>query len=167
MKDEEKTRLKRILGAYDEKLAEIDRRDAANRAAAAAFPERFSTLKKETILPVLRELAEELNAGGHEATTQEQEESSTTAGGVTSAAIGLRIVPKPFARKPTDAKRTYIEISFSANRSERKIVVSSTTTIINSAGTVGKRGEYEIEMLTADVVVSHVLQALEKAFGTE
>jgi hypothetical protein len=55
---------------------------------------------------------------------------------------------------------------FSANRSEQRIVVSSTNTIINSGGTVGKRGEYELEALTADVVVDHVLRALEQAFAT-
>jgi hypothetical protein len=58
-------------------------------------------------------------------------------------------------------------VSFSANRSERKVVVSSTTTLIHSSGSVGKRGEYEIDALTADVVVEHVLQTLEKAFTKE
>jgi hypothetical protein len=167
MKDEAKKRLKQILGAYDERLAAIERQEAASRAAKAAFPERFSALKKELILPVLKELVEVLSGSGHEATAHEQEESSSTAGGVTSAAIGLRVIPKPFAGKPSDTKKSFIEIMFSANRSERKIVVSSTTTIINSGGTVGKRGEYEIEMVTADVVVDHVLQTLEKAFAAE
>jgi len=165
MKDEAKKRLKGILGAYDEKLAETERREAASRAAKAAFPERFSALKKEMLLPVLGELAEVLNAGGHEAAAHEQEESSSTAGGVTSAAIWLRVIPKPFLQNPTDTKRSFVQITFSANRSERKIVVSSTTTIINSGRSVGKRGEYEIEALTADVVVDHVLQTLETAFA--
>jgi len=167
MKDEAKKRLKQILGAYDDKLAEIERRDADLRAAKAAFPERFAALKKDILLPVLEELAKELNASGHEATAHEQEESSTTAGGVASAAIWLRVVPKPFVQRKTESKESFIQIAFSANRNERKIVVSSTTTIINAGGTVGKRGEYDIEALTADVVVDHVLQALEKAFAGE
>jgi hypothetical protein len=165
MKDEAKKKLKHILGAYDDKLATAERLEAERRAAKAAFPERFAALKKDTLLPALRELAEILSASGHEAAAHEQEESSTTAGGVSSAAVLLRIVPRPFTQRPAEAKKSFLEIAFSANRSERKIVVSSTNTIINSGGSVGKRGEYDIEALTADVVIEHVLQTLETAFG--
>ena len=167
MKDEARKRLKRILSAYDEKLAETERREAASRAAKAAFPERFSALKKEMLLPVLGELAEMLTASGHEATATEQEESSSSAGGVASAAISLRVTPKSFTQNAADTKKGFIEVTFSANRRERNIVVSSTTTIVNSGASIGKRGEYEIETLTADIVVDHVLQTLEKALGGE
>jgi hypothetical protein len=167
MKDEAKNRLKQMLAVYDEKLAETSRREAAARAAKEAFPERFSVLKKETIVPVLKELAEVLNASGHEATVREQEESSSTVGSVTSAAVGLSVVPKPFVRKGTDTKKSFTEIMFSANRSDQKIVVSSTNTIIKSSGGVGKRGEYELGALTGDVVVEHVLKNLEEAFNGE
>ena len=165
MKDEAKRQLTRILGAYDERLLETDRLEAANRAAKAAFPQRFSTLTIETIRPVLQELADVLNGSGHEAATHEQEESSSTSEGVKSAAISLRVIPKPFAQRPTDTKKSFIEITFAANRRERKIVISSTNTIVNSGGSVGKRGEYEIEMLTADIIVNHVLETLEEAFA--
>jgi len=167
MKDEAKKRLKQILGAYDERLAETERIEAADRAAKAAFPERFAALKKDLILPTLRELADVLTASGHDATAPEQEESSSNAGGITSAAISLRVVPKPFLQRASDTKKSFIEVTFSANRSERKVVVSSTTTLIHSSGSVGKRGEYEIDTVTADVVVEHVLQTLEKAFTKE
>ncbi|MEO7114047.1 MAG: hypothetical protein ABI183_26640, partial [Polyangiaceae bacterium] len=163
--DEAKKQLKQILTAYDERLAETDRVEAANLAAQAAFPAQFSALKTKTILPALRELAEVLTGSGHESTEREQEESSSTAGGVTSAAISFRVVPKPFAQRPGDAKRSYIEITFAANRNERKIVVSSTNTIVNAGGSVGKRGAYEVDALTSDIVVSHVLKALEETFA--
>jgi hypothetical protein len=52
---------------------------------------------------------------------------------------------------------------FSANRSERKITVSSTNTTINSNGNVGKRGEYEIDTMTADIVAEQVIRTLEEA----
>jgi len=164
MKDEAKKQLKNILTAYDERLAETERAEAATRAALAAFPEIFATLKRDTILPALAELAEVLKASGHEAVPREQEESSSTAGGVTSAAVAFRVVPKPFAQRPQDAKRSFIEVTFSANRTERKIIVSSTNTIVNSGGSIGKRGSYEVAGLTNDVVVDHVLRALEEAF---
>jgi hypothetical protein len=167
MKDDAKRQLERILGAYDERLVEADRLDAASRAAKAAFPERFARLRIETILPVLRELADVLNRSGHEATTYEQEESSSTSGGITSAAVSLRVIPKPFAQRPPETKRSFVDITLAANRRDRKIVVSSTNTIINSGGSVGKRGEYEIEMLTADIVVNHVLETLEEAFAAD
>jgi hypothetical protein len=163
MNDEAKNHLKQILGAYDERLAETRRREAASRAAKEAFPLRFSALSKEMFLPVLGEIAEMLNARGHEATVREQEESSTTVGGVSSAAVGLCVVPKPFAQRTTDTKKSFVEIMFSANRSEQKIVVSTTNTIMSSGGGVGKRGEYALEGMTGDVVVDQVLRTLEEA----
>lgn len=164
MNAEAKKQLKHILETYDARLAETERVDTAQRAAQAAFPEQFTALKTQTILPVLRELAEVLTRSGHESTQREQDESSSTAGGVTSAAISFRVVPRPFAQRPADAKRSYIEITFAANRTERKIVVSSTNTIVNSGGSVGKRGAYQLDALTADIVADHVLKALEEAF---
>ena len=164
MKDDTKNQLTRILGAYDEKLAEAERIDAANRAAHAAFPARFATLKAETIRPALQDFADVLNGSGHEVAVREQEESSSRVGGVTLATISLRITPKPFASKSTaETNRNFIEITFSANRSERKITVSSTSTMISSGASLGKRGEYAMEAVTADVVAGHVLQTLQEA----
>ncbi|HEY8041950.1 MAG TPA: hypothetical protein VIF15_19240 [Polyangiaceae bacterium] len=165
MKDEAKNKLGQILGAYDEKLAEIDRREAASRAAQAAFPERFATLRTRTIRPVIEEFADVLNGRGHQATAREQEESSSTVGGVLSAAISLRIIPRPFVHKSTDTNKSFIEITFSANRNERKITVSSTNTMTASVGNLGKRGEYELDAVTADVVAEHVLQILQEALA--
>ncbi len=164
MKDDAKTQLKKILGAYDEKLAEVERRDALLRAAHAAFPGRFAALKTEMIGPALRELAAILNERGHEAVVREQEESSSTAGGVSSAAISLRTIPKPFAHKGADTNKRTIEVTFSANRSERRVAVSSINTVASSGGSIGKRGEYELDAMTADVVVDHVLKTLQEAF---
>ena len=164
MKDEAKSQLKKIIGDYDEKLAEAERVDAATRAAHAAFPGRFVALKTETIQPATQEIADLLNERGHKASVREQEESSSAEGGVKSAAVSLRIIPKPFAHKSTETNPVTIEITFSANRSERKVAVSSTNTMINHSGTVGKLGEYEIDAVTADVVASHVIQTLNEAF---
>src|SRR5271170_4757503 len=110
MKDEAKSQLKQIIGDYDTKLAEVERADAAKRAADAAFPERFVTFKTKTIRPALEEIVEMLNERGHEASVREQEESSSAAGGVKSAAISLRIVPRPFAHKSTEPTSTAIEV---------------------------------------------------------
>jgi hypothetical protein len=165
MKDEVKTRLDKIIGAYDDKLAEIERVDAAKRAAHEAFPQRFATLKTKTIRPAIQELADMLNGRGHEATVKDQEESSTTIGGVQWAAISLRIIPKPFAHKSTQTNPNAIEITFSANRNDGKVTVSSTNTMSNSGGSLGKRGAYEIDAMTAEVVAEHVLQTLQEAFG--
>jgi len=141
-----------------------ERLDAANRAVHAAFPKRFATLKTETIRPALQEFADVLNGCGHEVTVREQEASSSSVGGVALATISLRITPKPFAHKSTaETNRNFIEITFSANRSERKITVSSTSTMISSGASLGKRGEYEMGAVTADIVVGHVLQTLREA----
>jgi len=165
MKDEAKSQLKKIIGDYDDKLAETERVDKAKREAHAAFPGRFVTLKTATIQPAIQEIADMLNERGHVASVREQEDSSTAEGGVKSAAITLRVVPKPFALKAAEPNAITIEITFSANRIERKVAVSSTNTMINHGGTVGKRGEYEIDAVTADVVTTHVIQTLNEAFG--
>lgn len=162
MKDEAKNELDQILAVYDEKLAETARREAAITAAREAFPDRFAALKAKTLRPVLTEFTEVLSARGHEATAREQEESTTTADGVAFAAIILRVVPKPFAHS-AKASTTFVEVTFSANRQDRKITVSSTNTIPSSGGSRGKRGEYEIEAVTPDVVVRHVIQTLQEA----
>jgi hypothetical protein len=163
MDSDAKNQLKSILGTYDAKLAEQERLEAVKRAADAAFPVRFATLKAETIRPAIQEFVDVLSAHGHEATAREQEESSSAAGGVSYAAISLRVIPKPFAHRSTDAPKTFIEITFSANRSGRKIIVSSTSTLMSAGGSVGKRGEYEIEAMTGKVIAEHVLQALQEA----
>jgi len=160
-----KSQLKKIIGDYDDKLAEAERIDKANREAQAAFPARFATLRSSIIQPALAEIVEMLNERGHEASVREQEESSSAVGGVKSAAIALRIVPKPFAGRTGEANPITIEVTFTANRNGRKVTVSSTNTMIGHAGNVGKRGEYEVDAVTADVVATHVIQTLGEAFG--
>jgi hypothetical protein len=165
MKDEAKSQLEKIIGDYDAKLTEAARVEAAKREADAGFPERFVTLKAKTVRPALQEIADMLNAHGHDAALHEQEEASSTITGFKSASISLRIVPKPFVRKSTDANPSAVEIVFSAKRSERKVTVSSTNTLVSAGGSIGKRGEYDIDAVTSDVVTTHVLQTLNEAFG--
>src|SRR5580704_3605526 len=140
MKADVINQLKHLIGAYDEKLAETERAEASKRAAQTAFPTRFTTLKTETIRPTLQEFLEVLNSSGHEATLTEQEESSTTAGGVQWAAISLRVIPKPFAHKSKPTNPIAIEVTFSANRNDGKLTVSSTNTMSSAGGSLGKRG---------------------------
>ena len=165
MNDEAKSMLQKIIGEYDIKLTEAERLNAAKRAADAAFPEGFLAFKTATIRPTLQEIADMLNQRGHDASVREQDESSTAGGGVKSAAISLRVVPKPFAHKGAETNPVAIEVMFSANRAERKVTVSSTNTTSNHRGSVGKRGEYVIEAVTPDVVANHVIQTLKDAFG--
>jgi hypothetical protein len=164
MNDDAKNQLKTLLGAYDEKLAEAARVHAANSAADLAFPERYALLRSDTIRPAIQEFADVLNGRGHEVTVRELEESTSSDVGVTFATIALRIVPKAFAHK-TAAPKSFIEISFSANRNERKIIVSSTNTMINSAGGVGKRGAYDIDALTTAVIEAHVIHLLREGLS--
>jgi hypothetical protein len=163
MKSDALDQLKKILGAYDHGLAKQEHMEAVKRAADAAFPLRFETLKAETIRPAMKEFVDILNGYGHEATVREQDESSSSAVGVSSSAISLLINPKPFARKSTPGSKNFVEITFSGNRSERKVIVSSTNTMLSSNGRVGKRAEYDIDAMTSDVVADHVLQTLQDA----
>ncbi len=165
MRDEAKSQLTKILEDYDAKLAEAERLAAADRAADASFPERFLACRAETIRPGLEEIAAMLNAAGHAATVRDQEESSNAVGGVKSAAVSLRVVPRPFVQKSTETSSIVVEVMFSASRAERKVIVSSTNTIISHGGSVGKRGAYEITALTPEVVTTHAIQTLGEAFA--
>ncbi len=42
--------------------------------------------------------------------------------------------------------------------------MSSNNTIVNSGGSRGKRGEYEVGAVTEAIVATHVLQTLQEAF---
>jgi hypothetical protein len=121
-------------------------------------------VRSPCVRPTLQEIAELLNERGHAASVHEQEESSGAVGGVKSAAISLRVVPKPFANKSTETNPVTIEVVFSANRTDRRVTVSSTNTMLSHGGSVGKRGEHEIEAMTPDVVANHVIQTLNEAF---
>ncbi len=162
MKDDVKKQLTQILGAYDDKLAETARAEAVSKAAQAAFPERFVALMKDTIRPTFQEFADVMNSHGHQVEVREQEAESAVKGGATYTTISLHIVPKAFVSKSTDASKSFIEISFSAKRAERKIGVSSTNTMQSSGASIGRRGEYEIEAVTPEVVATHVLGALQE-----
>ena len=167
MKDEAKKQLKRILAVYDERLAETERVEAERRAAKEAFPVRFAALKKDTILPILEEFAEAYSPDKYWLTTAkatEQDESSSTAGVTSDRRSGCASFPSCSGRRRRIRRRASSRFRSRPNfLSERKVVVSSTNTLINSGGGVGKRGEYELETLTGDVVVGHVMQTLEEA----
>jgi hypothetical protein len=163
MKSEVKSQLEKVLGAYDARRVEEEHAAAVKRAADEAFPGRFAKLRGETLRPALQEFVEVLGRHGHEATVTEQEESSTTTGGFAHAAIALRIHPKPFAHKSAETNKAFIEIAFAANRNERKIVVSSSNTTMNATGNLGKRGEYELEAMTPDVVAEQVTRTLQES----
>jgi hypothetical protein len=165
MNDDMRSQLRRVIADYDEKLAEAERVEAAKVSAHEAFPARFASLRTGTIRPAIQEIVDILNECGHRASVHEQDESSSTVGGVKSAAISLRVVPKPFAQKAVEDNTSAVEVTFSASRSARKVAVSSTNTIVNNAGSIGKRGEYEIDAVTADVVANQVIQTLREAFG--
>src|SRR5258708_6557094 len=102
MMDDAKKQLAQILGAYDDKLAETVRAEAASRAAHAAFPERFVALVKDTIRPTFQEFAELMNSHGHQVVVREQEAESAVKGGATYTTISLHIVPKAYVSKSAD-----------------------------------------------------------------
>ncbi|MGH7440614.1 MAG: hypothetical protein ACRENE_33400, partial [Polyangiaceae bacterium] len=140
-----------------------DRLDTAKRAAEAEFPGRFAALRAQTIRPALQEFVDVLSAHCYESAIGEQDESSTTTGGVSLAAISLHVIPRSSSARTTEASKTFVDVTFSANRNERKVIVSSTNTMMHSNGAIGKRGEYELESLTAEVVAKHVLETLQDA----
>jgi hypothetical protein len=166
MKKDALDELRQLLNSYGDRLSESERRAAAHKEAHEMFPARFLELKAKTIQPVLTEFVDELQKEGHYASVRDLEEGHRD-GAFASASITLRIVPKPYASKASEAGGSSIETVFSANRAEQKVVVSCNNTVFATGGSRGKRCEYDLATVTADVVAEQVLLTLKEAFGAK
>ena len=99
---------------------------------------------------------------GHEAKVLDQQEPSARDGSFAPASIALRIVPTPIGEAGKQGGQAPIEVKFSANQQSMKVLISSSN---NSQGSSGKRGEYDLQELTEDFVVSNVLKTIQEAFA--
>lgn len=155
--------LQEILGAYDARVVDGQKREAKLKADRASFAELFRSVKTERISPLLKDFATELNEHGHMANVLDQDEPSHQNGSFLPASIALRITPRPMVKGEAAAPVAHgpIEVKFSANQNEMKVLVSSSH---NPQGGSGKRGEHELAELTDEFVVSSVLRTIREAF---
>jgi hypothetical protein len=163
MDRESEDELVNILQAYRAKMVEAEDREAKRKAARASFVDVFRSLKVDRIGPVLRDFAARLNEHGHEASVVDQQDASDKNGRFAPASIALRVVPARIGNAPVaQSGRTLVEVTFSANQEAMKIVISSSN---NGQGTSGRRGQYDVEEVTQEFVVSNVLKTLRDAFA--
>jgi hypothetical protein len=162
MDHESDSELKSILAAYQARIVDAQEREAKRKADRASFIDVFRTLKAERIGPVLHDFAAQLNEHGHEASVVDQQDASDRNGRFTPASIALRVVPARIGEAPVgQSGRALVEVTFSANQDAMKVVISSSN---NGQGTSGKRGQYDIEEVSQDFVVSNVLKTIREAF---
>ena len=163
MDNEAKTELKGILAAYRARLVDSQERETKLRVARASFIEVFRTLKAERIGPVLNEFVVQLNEEGHQASVVDQQEASDRNGHFTPSSLALRIVPARMGNGSVAHSSTArLEITFSANQHTMKVLVSSSN---NANGTMGKRGEYDLDELTIEFVVSNVIKTIREGLA--
>jgi len=163
MDNEAKDELKTILAAYRARVVDGQEREARMKADRASFVEVFRTVKVQTVAPVLFDFVAQLQEHGHEANVVDQEEASDRNGRFTPASIALRVVPARIGGTPSVSfNRTPIEVTFSANQHTMKVLVSSSN---NGQGASGKRGDYDLEDLTTEFVVSNVLKTIREALA--
>jgi hypothetical protein len=164
MDRESEEELKSILAAYRAKIVEAEEREARRKAARVSFIDVFRSLKAERIAPVMRDFAARLNEHGHEASVVDQQDASDRNGRFAPASISLRVIPARIGDVPVgQSGRALVEVTFSANQEAMKVVISSSN---NGQGTSGKRGQYDVEEVTQDFVVSNVLKTIRDAFAT-
>jgi hypothetical protein len=163
MNTQAKDELKGILAAYGARIVGSQQREAKLKADRASFVELFRGLKTDMIAPILNDFAVQLNEHGHLATVLDQEEPSHRNGSFVPASIALRIVPLAMSRPDSisQASNGPVEVKFSANQNEMKVLVSSSH---NAQGGSGKRGEYPLADLTEEFVVRSVLRTIHEAF---
>jgi hypothetical protein len=162
MNDDAKNQLASILAGYRARLSEALDRQAKIKADRASFIELFRNLTTGTIRPILDDFVGLLVKDGHEANVLDQQEPSARDGSFAPASIALRIVPTPIGEAGKQGGQAPIEVKFSANQQSMKVLISSSN---NSQGSSGKRGEYDLQELTEDFVVSNVLKTIHEAFA--
>jgi hypothetical protein len=162
MDPEVKSELHGMLAAYAALVVESHEREAKTKAAQTAFVDAFRQLKVEKIRPILDEFVVDLLQGGHQATVVDQQEASDRNGQFTPSSIALRVVPARMAGA-TAASSTLarVEVTFSGNSQTRKVLVSSSN---NANGSIGRRGDYELEDVTPEFVQNNVLNTIRAAF---
>ena len=165
MKDNNKSKLSQILGAFEANRAAAKKETDRLKTEHELFLEAFAEKARSVIRPAMEDVAEQLRAGGHGAAIVEQLETRDDQGHAHNAGITLSMFPlgeKPGYPNEHDCPH----VAVMANAHSNSVYVHESTMMHGRGGHAGGAGEYLLEQISTDLVEQHILKVLSEAMGT-
>jgi hypothetical protein len=164
MRKEIKSQLDSLMDSYDKKVSDKKTRQEKIQSAEEEFAAEFVSLRAQIILPVMEEIRAHLQSRGHKVRIAEQDASVDHDGKTSPARITMEFLPVGVERRlSTDSVPA---VSFMASKSKKQILVHECTMLPGRGGQAGKRGEYEIKDIDAEIVEREIIGVLKEVFGT-
>ena len=164
MKDEDTTRLRSIVEAYNQKTDAASAKEAEKKSKEVAFLEAFRKLVAETIRPAFEEIVAVLKANGHETIiTQSQESRATDGRSDKHESLKLRVIPRGYTK--LHDHDSLPEVVFTADTSNQRIRIYVSERMPGESGGSGSRGDHTLDQISSDFVVKLTLEMLGKTLG--
>ncbi len=159
-----KNKLKEIFDKHDENKLAAKKAQEKIKTEKDVFLEDFERTITNTIRPSLEEIGAIIAARGHGCKISAQRETETKHDGFQNAHIKMIIYTDAHqARRGPDHE--YPSISFIATPSNKTILVHGSTIMSGHGGDAGKRGEYQLDKITQEIVETETVNLLNECFN--
>ena len=164
MEDQTKNKLKEIFDKHDAKKLAAKKAEEKIKTEKDTFLEDFTRAISNTIRPSLEEIAATLEARGHGCKISVNKETETQHDGLHNAQIRMVIYPNVHnGRRGPDHEQP--SISFIAIPSAKTIMVHGSTIMPGQGGRAGKRGDYQFDKITPEIVETETVNLLNECFN--
>jgi hypothetical protein len=164
MKDDDATKLRSIVEAYNTRIDAASAKKAETKAKEVAFLEAFRKTIAETIRPVFQEIAAVLKADGHEATiSQAQALQATDERSEKHESVKFTVIPKGYAK--VRDHDSLPEVVFTGDPSRERIRVYASERMPGESGGSAPRGDHTLDTITSEFVMNLTLEVLGKTLG--
>ncbi len=160
MKEETKSKLNALMDEYDEKLKKKKKTQEEIELEENAFIDEFYRLRRKVMRPIIDEIGDYIKEHGHDYKVKEEkliDDYSTKK----DAKITMMVFPSGIDR----SAYTVSNISFTANKKEKDIYVSSKVIERNKSGTAEDRGVYNTNQINGDLVEKEIFNFLKAIFS--
>lgn len=154
-----KKELDNVMNRFNNDVAGLAARKAAQKLEQEKFMKEFERLKHEIIWPAIVDIGNQLTGYGHDYQVSEEEEYVDATANFTPASITLNIYPATLDKsyyKPESAPY----ISFVANKYANKIGIMVSTMLPDEGGVIGSHGEFEPSEITPEFVEKEIINVL-------
>lgn len=163
MRKEREAELEALLRRFTERIDQ-DERDRVRLADDRTdFFNAFEALKRTRIRPVMEAFRDQLRSNGQ--SCEVVEHGDPWSEDVTQhPTIELRVEPS-FRPCPAYAPDACPWVRFEANGETLLVHVHTSTVVPDRGGTIGSRGDYQIEEVTSELVEQEIMEVLRKVYG--
>lgn len=166
MRDETKENLDKLMDTYEQKRESAEERAKRKIAEEAKFLASFRQCCDQTILPVMREIGEQLRSRGHAYNISSTDEVTPPGGRTMPAQAAMEFYPAGIDRSRfTSRTENTPYVAFIGNRDIRKVSVSSGDMIPDAGGRQGPVREVSLDEIDEDFVEEHILIMLRGVVG--